>query len=290
MSKTAIVTDTNSGMTPEMAEQLGVYVLPMSFFINGKQYFEGVDLTREQFFRMLEDENTTVSTSQPSPGELAVLWDRVLEKHDSLVYIPMSSGLSSSCQTARNLAADDYAGRVEVANNQRISVTQYQSVLNAKQLADAGFSAEQIRQNLEIEKFESSIYIMVDTLKYLKQGGRITPAAALIGSVLHIKPVLQIQGEKLDSYAKCRGVKLAKKAMTDAMHKDFDGRFRRYTEAGKMQLMYSWSDGDPAVLEEWIADIRASFPGLEIYGHPLALSICCHIGPNALAIASSKTV
>ena len=221
MSKVAIVTDSNSGITQKMAKELGVYVLPMSFLINGKVVREDIDITQAEFFKELEDPNVSVSTSQPAPAEVTDLWDRVLRENDEIVYIPLSSGLSNSYQTAR-LLAENYDGKVQVVNNQRISVTMRQSVEDAQTLRDAGWNAEQIREKLEEDKFNSSIYIMVDTLKYLKRGGRITAAAALIGSVLHIKPVLQIQGEKLDAYAKARGTKQAKKIMLDAVRKDMN--------------------------------------------------------------------
>ena len=223
--KIAIITDTNSGIMPEEAEELGITVIPMPFFINEKQHFEGIDLTQKDFFRMLKDPDTNVSTSQPAPGYILDLWKEKLRTNDEIVYIPMSSGLSASCATAASLA-EDFDGRVQVVNNQRISVTQYQSVIDAIALRDAGFTAAEIRERLEKEKFESSIYIMVDTLKYLKKGGRITPAAAMIGNVLNLKPVLQIQGEKLDAYAKCRGQKAGRKIMLKAMHADFENRFR----------------------------------------------------------------
>ena len=206
--RTAIATDSNSGITQEQAEKLGIYVLPMPFMINGEMFYEGVNLTHEEFFRQME-EGADITTSQPSPGEVMAC-GKTAENYDEIVYIPMSSGLSASCGTAQSLA-EEFGGKVQVVNNQRISVTQYQSVLDAMSLADAGYDAAGIREVLERQKFDSSIYIMVNTLKYLKKGGRITPAVALIGTVLNLKPVLQIQGEKLDSYAKVRGLKAAKK-------------------------------------------------------------------------------
>lgn len=282
--KIAIAGDSNSGMTQEKAAELGMFILPMPFLVNGKLYYEGVDLSHEQFYKAIADPGTEVSTSQPSPGELTEFWDRILRTYDEIVYIPMSSGLSASCQTARMLA-EEYDGKVQVVNNQRISVTQYQSMLDAQKLAEDGLNAAQIREKLEEEKFQSSIYIMVDTLKYLKKGGRITPAAALIGTVLHMKPVLQIQGEKLDSYAKCRGTKLARKAMIDAIRADIDNRFAAYRDEGTLQLSYSWSwADDPAVVESWKQEIHDAFPDYDLYGEPLALSIGCHIGTGALAM------
>ncbi|MGO5313515.1 DegV family protein [Bilifractor sp. LCP21S3_A7] len=290
MSKVAIVTDSNSGITQKMAKELGVYVLPMSFLINGKVVREDIDITQAEFFKELEDPNVSVSTSQPAPAEVTDLWDRVLRENDEIVYIPLSSGLSNSYQTAR-LLAENYDGKVQVVNNQRISVTMRQSVEDAQTLRDAGWNAEQIREKLEEDKFNSSIYIMVDTLKYLKRGGRITAAAALIGSVLHIKPVLQIQGEKLDAYAKARGTKQAKKIMLDAVRKDMNGRFRDFVDKGEYTIRYSYSEGDdPEEVKEWVDEIKAAFPNDEIKGDPLSLVIGCHIGPGSLAITINHKI
>ena len=289
MPKIAIVTDSNSGITQERGKELGITVVPMPFFINEKLYYEDIDLSQEDFYRLLADDKVTVSTSQPSPGDLIALWNELLKVYDEIVYIPMSSGLSASCSTAISLA-EDFGGRVQVVNNQRISVTQYQSVMDAIALKKAGYDAAGICGVLEKEKMESSIYIMVDTLKYLKKGGRITPAVALIGTVLNLKPVLQIQGERLDSYAKVRGLKAAKKAMLEAMHNDFDNRFAQYAADGDMALQVAYCYGQDDVVEEWITDVKASFPGMEIHGDLLSLSIVCHTGPGCLAIASAKKV
>ena len=290
MRSVAVVTDSNSGISQAQAESMGIYLLPMSFVVNNEIFYEGIDLTQEEFFRKLKDSSTTVSTTQPSPTELRTLWDQVLKDNESLVYIPMSSGLSASCATAKALA-EEYNGRVEVIDNHRISVTQYQSVCDALTLSEAGYTAEKIRERLEAEAFESSIYIMVDTLKYLKQGGRITPAAAMIGSVLHLKPVLQIQGDKLDSYAKCRGEKSARRAMLDAIHKDTEERFSAYDAAGELIYHYSWSHTEKTGnVYSWKEEICDEFHLASIEGTPLSLSICCHIGPGALAITCSHVV
>ena len=222
MSKIAIVTDSNSGITQAKGKEMGIYVLPMPFYINGELFLEDITLTQEEFYKRLA-QDADISTSQPSPGDVLDLWNKILEEHDELIHIPMSSGLSSSCETAISLS-EDYNGRVQVVNNQRISVTQEQSVLDAMKLRDAGKSAVEIKKILEEEKFESTIYITVDTLKYLKKGGRITPAAAALGTVLNLKPVLQIQGEKLDAYAKVRGWKAAKRTMLQAIEKDMKER------------------------------------------------------------------
>ncbi len=225
MGNVAIVTDSNSGISQAEAKELGIYVIPMPFLVDGKLYFEDVDMNKEQFYHFLEND-ADLSTSQPSPGDVMDLWDKLLKEYDEIVHIPMSSGLSASCSTAMGLARD-YDGKVQVVDNQRISVTMQQSVMDAKHLVAAGKSAAQIKEILEKEALESSIYLMVDTLKYLKKGGRITPAAALLGSALNLKPILQIQGDKLDAYKKVRGVKAAKKNMLEAMKKDVEDRFFR---------------------------------------------------------------
>lgn len=290
MRTVAVAADSNSGISREQAEKLGIFLLPMSFTVNGRVFYEGIDLTQESFFEKLKDKDTSVSTSQPSPGEIEGLWKKILRTYDSLVYIPMSSGLSASCETAAVLSKN-YGGKVQVVNNHRISVTQYQSVLDALALADAGYSAKDIKTRLEQEAYESSIYIMVDTLKYLKQGGRITPAAAMIGSVLHLKPVLQIQGDKLDSYAKCRGEKIARRTMLDAIQKDRKERFAEYDQKGELVYHYSYSyTENPENVESWKQEICREFDLSDIEGTPLSLSICCHIGPGALAVTCSHRI
>ena len=283
MAKTAIATDSNSGISQELAKRLGISVIPLPFTIDDKLYFEDVTLTQEQFYEKLQSD-CTITTSQPAPGDVMDLWDRLLDKYDEVVYIPMSSGLSNSCETALMLA-EDYDGKVFVVNNQRISVTQKRSVLDAIELAKQGRSGAEIKDFLEETKLESSIYITVDTLKYLKQGGRVTPAAAAIGTILNIKPVLQIQGEKLDSFAKARGFRQAKKIMLDAVEKDVCERF-----AGQkvhLQAAYTCSEADA---REWKQEIEERFPGYEVDMDKLTLSIACHIGPGAIAIASTKAL
>lgn len=288
MRSVAVVTDSNCGLSPERAKELGVYMLPMAFLINGELVREGIDITQKEFFEKIADENTTVSTSQPSPAEVTDLWDEALKDHDELVYIPLSSGLSAACQTAKMLS-EDYDGKVEVVNNQRISVTMRQSVEDALYLAKQGMTAAQIREKLEDEKFNSSIYIMVDTLKYLKKGGRITPAAALIGSVLRIKPVLQIQGEKLDALAKARTPKLGRKIMLDAIRQDMEGRFKWFVDKGEAVINYSYSEGvSQEEIDKWVKEIKTAFPGYEVTGESLSLVIGCHIGPGSLAVTVSR--
>ncbi len=285
MSKIAVITDSNSGITQKQAEELGIYVVPMPFMINGEDFFEDINLTQEQFYEKLEGD-ADVSTSQPSPESLFSLWDKILQDYDQIIYIPMSSGLSSSCQTAMMLAAEDYEGKVFVVDNQRISVTQRQSAIDAKKMAEAGFSAEEIKQKLLDTKFESSIYIMLDTLYYLKKGGRITPAAAALGTLLRLKPVLQIQGEKLDSFAKARTVNQGKTIMINAIKADIENRFGGMEQSDFWIAAAYTKDIDAA--NEWKKEIEAAFPGHDIYMDPLSLSVACHIGPGALAVTVTR--
>lgn len=287
MKRIAVMTDSNSGITQEQAEKLGVYVIPMPFYIDGELFYEGITLTQEQFYEKLS-EDAEISTSQPSPGDVMEMWDKLLEEYDEIVHIPMSSGLSSSCETAAMLA-EDYDGRVQVVNNQRISVTQRQSVLDARMLAGEGRSAAEIKGLLEASKLESSIYITLETLKYLKKGGRITPAAAAVGTLLNLKPVLQIQGEKLDAFAKARGMKQAKKTMLEAMKHDFETRFADAGGAEGMYLAAAYT-AEPDEAEQWLSELAAVFPEYEIHADPLSLSVACHIGPGALAVACSRKI
>ncbi len=287
MSKIAIVTDSNSGITQDEGRSLGVFVLPMPFYINEVMYLEGITLSQEEFYERLQKDET-ISTSQPSPGEVCGMWDNLLKEYDEIVHIPMSSGLSASCETAMGLARD-YDGKVQVVDNQRISVTQRQSVLDALALVKAGKNAAEIREILEAEKMESSIYITLETLKYLKKGGRITPAAAAIGTVLNLKPVLQIQGDKLDAYSKVRGKKQAKRVMLKAMKEDMDTRFAEYVKKGEMCLQMAYT-GNQEEAEEFKKEVQEMFPELEIHMDPLSLSVACHIGHGALAVACSKKV
>lgn len=280
MKRIAIVTDSNSGITQSEAKLLGISVLPMPFFIDDTLYFEDITLTQEAFYeRLLQDAD--ISTSQPSLGDVTQLWDQLLQEHESVLHIPMSSGLSSSCQSARMLA-DDYNGRVVVVDNQRISVTQRQSVRDAMALAEAGHSAEEIRTILEEQKLQASIYISLETLKYLKKGGRITPAAAAIGTVLNLKPVLQIQGEKLDAYAKVRGKKAARRTMIEAIQKDLKNRFAEPLAQGRMGFGIAYSGNLEEALD-WKVELEAAFPGVDFQMDPLSLSVACHIGYGALA-------
>lgn len=287
MRKIAIVTDSNSGITQDEGRKLGISVLPMPFYINEVMYLEGVTLSQEEFYERLKKDEP-ISTSQPNPGEVCGLWDTLLKEYNEIVHIPMSSGLSASCETAMGLARD-YNGKVQVVDNQRISVTQKQSVMDALTLAQAGKSAAEIREILEAERRESSIYITLETLKYLKKGGRITPAAAAIGTVLNLKPVLQIQGDKLDAYSKVRGKKQAKRVMLKAMKEDFDSRFAEYAKRGEMCLEMAYT-GNQEEAEEFKKEVQEMFPDYEIQMDPLSLSVACHIGHGALAVACSKKV
>ena len=287
MAKIAIVTDSNSGITQAEGKKIGIYVLPMPFMIDEVTYYEDIDLTQEQFYEKLKS-GANIATSQPSPDSVTSLWDKLLQEYDEIVHIPMSSGLSGSCQSAMAFAAD-YDGRVQVVNNQRISVTQRQSALDALQLAAADKDAAQIKEFLENDKFNSSIYIMLDTLYYLKKGGRITPAAAAIGTMLRLKPVLTIQGEKLDAFAKARTTSQGKTMMINAIKKDINERFGGMTEDKHIWLQIAYTH-DRAAAELFRTEVEAEFPGYDIHIDPLSLSVACHIGPGALALACCKKI
>lgn len=283
--KVAVVTDSNSGITQKEGRENGIFVVPMPFFINGNLHFEDIDLTQEQFYKELEDD-ADISTSQPSIGDIQELWDKILEDYDQIVHIPMSSGLSGSCQTAMMLA-NDYEGKVFVVDNQRISITQKLSVYEAKQLAQKGMDGEQIKKVLTESKFDSSIYITLETLKYLKKGGRITPAAAALGTILKIKPVLQIQGEKLDAFSKVRSIKQAKKTMEDAIRNDCLTRFNADDSLDNMVVMMAYTGNDEEI-KEFNREVKEMYPDKKILIDPLSLSVSCHIGPGAIAIACCK--
>jgi DegV family protein with EDD domain len=287
MSKIAIITDSNSGITQKQAEELGIYVVPMPFMINGQDYFEDINLTQSQFYEKLA-EDADVSTSQPTPDSLMTLWDKVLKEYEQIIYIPMSSGLSGSCQSAYMIAQEEYEGKVFVIDNQRISVTQRQSALDAKEMAEAGLSAEAIRDKLIETKMESSIYIMLDTLHYLKKGGRITPAAAALGTLLRLKPVLQIQGEKLDAFAKARTTAQGKNIMINAIKSDIENRFGGM-DKGDFWIAGAYTNNLDAALE-WKKEVEAAIPGFDMHLDPLSLSVGCHIGPGALAVTVTRKI
>ena len=286
MSKIAVITDSNAHITPQEAEKLGISVVPMPFMIGDETFYEGITLSREEFYAKMES-GASIVTSQPSPSDVMKIWDDALKTHDEVVYIPMSSGLSGSCQSARMLA-DDYDGKVQVVNNQRVSVTQKRSVLDALEMADMGMSAAQIREELEHVKYESSIYIMLDTLYYLKKGGRITPAAAAVGTLLRIKPVLQIKGERLDAFSKARTLNQGKNIMINAMKHDIE---TLYGGTDKENVwLYAVHGNVPDQFAEFSQEVRAAFPAFNVQDDVLSLSIACHIGPGALAIACSKKI
>lgn len=282
--KIAIVTDSNSGITQEQAKELGIHVIPMPVLINGEQYFEDLTLTQDRFYEFLKAD-AQVSTSQPSSFDVAEVWTQLLKEYDKIIHIPMSSGLSETCNTLSHLAETDFKGKVYVIDNQRISVTMRQSVEDAIRMANDGKSAEEIRDWLIDTKMQSSIYIMVDTLKYLKKGGRLTPAVAAIGTLLKIKPVLQIQGFKLDQYAKVRKLADAKTTMIKAVEKDLETRFKDLRAQGKMTIAVAHTQNEPEALA-FAEELKERFPDLQFsYCNPLSLSISCHIGPGALACA-----
>ena len=284
--KIAVVTDSNSGITQAQAKEMGVAVLPMPFMIDGETYYEDITLTREQFYQRLKD-NADIATSQPTPDSILKMWDKLLKEYDQIIHIPMSSGLSGSCSTAMMLAGEDeYEGKVFVVDNRRISVTQYQSVKDAQMLAAMGMDGTQIKKRLEETAADSAIFITVDTLKYLKKGGRITPAAAALGTLLKIKPVLIILGEKLDSFAKARTMKQAKTMMMNAIQKELDGRLHD-SECRNCHLAIAHTDNEEAALE-FKKEVEDRFPNADVYMAPLSLSIACHIGPGSLAVTATR--
>ena len=285
VSKVAIVTDSNSGITQELADQMGISVLPMPFTINGKEFFEGISLTQDEFYEYLK-QDADIATSQPSPESVMNLWKELLKEHDEIVHIPMSSGLSGSCQTAIALASD-FDGKVQVVNNHRISITQRRAVEEAVKLAEQGKSAAEIRGILEETKLDSSIYITVATLKYLKKGGRITPAVAAIGTMLRLKPVLTIQGERLDSFSKARTMRQARQTMIDAIRNDIESRFGG-VDAHQVYLDIAHTNNYEEALD-FKKEVEAAFPGYQVgFVDALSLSVSCHIGDGSVAIAATK--
>lgn len=287
MKKIAIVTDSSSGIKQSETTN-NLFVVPMPFLIDGDDYYENINLSQAEFYEKLKTD-AKISTSQPSFGEVSEIWDKVLKDFDEIVYIPLSSGLSESCNSAIRYAQEEqYSGKVFVVNNQRVSVTLKASIQEAIELAKEGKSAEEIKEYLENSKFQSSIYIMVPTLKYLKKGGRITPAAAALGSLLSIKPILQIQGEKLDTYAKVMNLAQAKSRMIGAIKKDISDRFSDLIAEGKMHISIAHTNNEETALK-FKEEIEASFPNIPIkFVDELPLVIACHIGPGSLAIALAK--
>lgn len=289
MKKIAIVTDDNSGITPEEAKQLGIYIIKMPVLIDGTEYYEYDNLTSEQFYKFLE-EDRDVKTSQPSPGNVMNLWENLLKEYDEIVHIPMSSGLSESCNTAKSLA-ENFDGNVFVVDNHRISVTLKRSVLDAINLRDKGYDGAAIKETLEATKGDSSIYIMVDTLKYLKKGGRVTPAGAALGATFHIKPILQIQGGKLDAKAKVIGVKKAKLKLVEFAKEDLIKRFKYLANKGEYEIEIAYTY-DKSLAEDLIKLLQEQIPDLPEIASviPLSLSVATHIGPGAMAVAISKII
>ena len=292
--KVAIMTDDNSGMTREEAAGLGIFIMPMPFFINGELTYQSETFTRKDFYNKLA-EGADVSTSQPSPGDVMDMWNDILSKgYDEIVYIPMSSGLSASCESAK-IFSEEYDGKVHVVDNHRISVTMEESVINAIEYAKEGLSAAEIKERLEKEAYDATIFITVEDLNYLKKGGRVTAAAAAIGTILNLKPVLTIQGEKLDAYAKERGMKKARHTMIEAMQKEVQTRFKELydndnfkNELISIGFEKAYSDVDDETLQGWVDEVKEAFPDKELLIRPLSLSIGCHIGPGALAIAGCR--
>ena len=283
--KIAVVTDSNSGITQSQAKEMGIFVIPMPFMINGETYEEDINLTQGEFYERLK-EDAEISTSQPSPETVMTLWDQILKEYDEIIHIPMSSSLSSSCQTALMLS-EDYDGRVQVADNRRISITQRQAAKDAFEMASLGMEAKEICRELERTSGETSIYITIDTLKYLKRGGRVTPAAAALGTLLRLKPVLQIQGGKLDAFSKARTMKQAKSTMTAAIAQDLNKRFDD-PEARHSWIAVAHTCNEEAA-KEFADELREMYPNTgHIVINPLSLSVACHIGPGALAVAVTK--
>ncbi len=286
--KTAVITDSNSGITQAEAKELGIAVVPVPVLINGEQFLEDITLTQEQFYEKLKDIKIDVGTSQPSVPDVVEYWNRALETNDAVIYIPMSSALSASCETLNryiDTEAPQYKGKVFVVDNQRISLTQKQSAIDAKHMADDGYTAQEIYDWLMETKLTASIYLMVDTLKYLKKGGRITPAVALIGTILKLKPVLQIQGGKLDTYSKsARKTSQAKEIMLNALKSDLEKRFSKEYEAGKLMLAVAYTDNYEAGLE-FKSEVENAFPDIPVeYVNPVSVAVACHTGPGVIGV------
>ena len=288
MPRTAIMADSNCGIMPAEESNYGIHILPMPIIIDGKTYFEGIDITMEGFYQK-QTSGSVITTSQPSPGDVTDMWDRLLKTYDEIVFIPMSSGLSNTCQTALLLADDEpYKDRVFVVDNHRISVTQALAVLDAKTLADEGKTAREIKDILEKEAMDATIYIAVDTLEYLKKGGRITSAAAALGTILKIKPVLTIQGGKLDSFAKARGMRSAFRVMLDALASDISSRLSHLREQRQLKIGLANTMMEEEKLEQFKNELQSAFPDLELVYFPLTMSIGTHVGPGGLGIGAVR--
>lgn len=280
--RTAVMTDSNSGITKIEAEEMGIFLIAMPVIIDGETHFEGQDLTQEGFYQSLIN-GKDISTSQPAPGFVMEMWNQILESgYDQVVYIPMSSGLSNSCETAVSLSRE-FDGKVCVVDNHQISIPMRESVLDAVDMAKDGKSAEEIRRKLEDSAYDSSIYIAVDTLEFLKKGGRITPAGAALGAVFNVKPILTIQGEKLDAYAKVRGMKKCRHKMIEAVKKDLNTRFQS-VDRSRIVIGTAGAGLSREEEEQWKNEVAEAFPQIEVYYNPLAVCIGCHVGPGAMGM------
>lgn len=286
MKPVGIITDSHSSISQEEAKKLGIKVLPMPFYIDDECYYEGVNLTREEFFKKLES-GSKITTSQPAPADVCELWDEALKEYDKVLYMPLSSGLSGSCETAMALAQDEqYEGRVFVVDHGQIATPLHQMILDTLVLIEKGYSAEKMKEILEAARDRMMIYIGVETLEYLKRGGRVTPAAAAIGSVLNIKPVLKLETGKLDSFKKCRGFGKVKKTMIDAMRQELETRFADAVADGQIHLLAATSANEEETAA-WVAEIEEAFPGMKVFCDPLSLGVSCHTGTGALGIGCS---
>ncbi len=286
MKKIGIMTDSHCGISKEEAERLGIWVLPMPFYLDGVCYYEDVTITREEFYRRMK-QGAKVSTSQQSPEAVMEMWDRMLKEYEKILFLPISSGLSGACETTMMIAEEpEYVGRVLVVDNGRVSALQHRSVLDALEMIEEGCSAEHIKEALERSKAETTIYIGVSTLEYLKRGGRITPAVAAIGTILNIKPILKFDVGQLDSYRKCRSFAMTKKEMLKAMRHEMETRFREAHEKGELYLLAA-SSAEPEITKEWVLEIREEFPDMEVMCDDLSLGVSCHIGPGGLGIGCS---
>lgn len=280
--RTAVMTDSNSGITKIEAEEMGIFLIAMPVIIDGETHFEGQDLTQENFYQRLIN-GKDISTSQPAPGFVMEMWNQILESgYDQVVYIPMSSGLSNSCETAVSLSRE-FDGKVCVVDNHQISIPMRESVLDAVDMAKDGKSAEEIRRKLEDSAYDSSIYIAVDTLEFLKKGGRITPAGAALGAVFNVKPILTIQGEKLDAYAKVRGMKKCRHKMIEAVKNDLNTRFQSI-DRSRIVIGTAGAGLSREEEEQWKNEVAEAFPQIEVYYNPLAVCIGCHVGPGAMGM------
>ena len=286
MRTIGVATDSHSGISPQEAEKLGIMVLPMPFYFGEDCYYEGVSITRETFFDELK-KGKTVSTSQPSPEAVMEFWREGLKRFEKILYMPMSSGLSGSCDTAKMLAKDDeFEGKVLVVDNGRVSTPLHRSILDALELIEEGYSAEQIKEILEAAKDKMSIYIAVETLEHLKKGGRISAATAAIGTLLNIKPILKLDVGILETYKKSRGMKKARKEMLEAIKEDLQTRFKEYYDRNEVHLLVA-SSADEITTKDWVEEVKAYFPGMEVLSDDLTLGICCHIGEGGLGIGCS---